>query len=213
MGLKKYFTGKTGVVFWVNLLLAVAVLVAIPTILFNTLDAYTNHGEKSSVPSVIGMNSFEAESVLDEKGFVAVVADSIYRKGAKPGAVLDQVPKAGALIKRGRLIYLTVNLNGEPLVRMPDINVSLREAEVLLKALGFKLTAPKYVEGEYKDLVLEVRQGNRKIRKGEMVSRERALTIYVGAGEEENDSIFFADSLSDFQYDENISESNFDVQL
>ncbi len=215
MGIKKYFTGKSGAIFWINVLLAIVVLVSIPVIIFNTLDAYTNHGEKVSVPSVIGSKYYEAERKLDSEGFVAIVADSTYKKSAKPGTVLEQTPKAGSLIKRGRIVYLTINLNGEPLVKMPDIvgNSSYREAEITLKALGFKLTAPQYVEGADKDQVLKIKQGRRDVHAGEMVSRERAITLYVGAGEIEEDSLYFEDGNEDYDFDSDISESNFDVQL
>ena len=215
MGIKKYFTGKSGAIFWINVLLATAVLICIPVILFNTLDAYTNHGEKVSVPSVEGMKYYEAEEVLDRSGFVAVVADSTYKKSAKPGAVLDQTPKAGNLIKQGRIVYLTINLNGEPLVKMPDLvdNSSYREAEITLKALGFKLTAPTYVEGVEKDRVLKIKQGKRAVRAGEMISKERALTLFIGAGEIEEDSLYFDDGGEEYDIDTDISESNFDLQL
>lgn len=216
MGLKKYFTGKTGAKFWINLILAAAVLVSIPVIIFNTLDSYTNHGEKISVPSVIGMKYFDAETTLDKSGFVAIIADSIYKKSAKPGTVLDQTPNAGNLIKSGRLIYLTINLNGEPLVKLPDIvgNSSYREAQITLKALGFKLTAPQYVEGVDKDQVIKIKQGKRLVHANEMISKERALTLFVGAGEEEEeDSLYFEDGSEDHDTDEDITESNFDVQL
>ncbi len=215
MGIKKYFTGKSGAIFWINVLLAAALLVSIPVILFNTLDAYTHHGERTSVPSVEGLKYYEAEEVLDQNGFVAVIADSTYKKSAKPGAVLDQIPKAGTLIKQGRIVYLTVNLNGEPLVKMPDLvdNSSYREAEITLKALGFKLTSPTLVEGIEKDRVLKIKQGNRAISAGEMVSKERALTLYIGAGELEEDSLYFDDGAEDYDIDTDISESNFDLQL
>lgn len=215
MNIKKYFTGKSGAIFWINVALAIALLVCIPVILFNTLDAYTHHGEKVSVPSVEGMKYYEAEALLDQNGFVAVIADSTYKKSAKPGAVLDQTPKAGSLIKQGRIVYLTVNLNGEPLVKMPDLvdNSSFREAEITLKALGFKLTAPTYVEGVEKDRVLKIKQGKRDVKAGEMISKERALTLFIGAGEIEEDSLYFDDGSEDFEIDTDISESNFDVQL
>lgn len=215
MEIKKYFTGKSGAIFWINVLLATVVLICIPVILFNTLDAYTNHGEKVSVPSVEGMKYYEAEEVLDRSGFVAVIADSTYKKSAKPGAVLDQTPKAGNLIKQGRIVYLTINLNGEPLVKMPDLvdNSSYREAEITLKALGFKLTAPTYVEGVEKDRVLKIKQGKRAVRAGEMISKERALTLFIGAGEIEEDSLYFDDGAEEYDIDTDISESNFDLQL
>ena len=48
MGLKKYFTGKTGFAFWLNVFLAIVVLITVPVLLFNCLDSYTHHGEKLS---------------------------------------------------------------------------------------------------------------------------------------------------------------------
>jgi beta-lactam-binding protein with PASTA domain len=119
------------------------------------------------------------------------------------------------LIKSGRIVYLTVNLKGEPLVKMPDLvgNCSFREAEITLKSLGFKLTAPQYVEGADKDQILRIKQGNRDVHAGESISRERSLTLYVGAGEIEEDSLYFEDGDEDYDIDLDISESNFDDQL
>ncbi len=215
MGLKKYFTGKSGLIFWINVALALGLLFCIPVIAFNTLDSYTNHGEKVSVPSVVGMSFYEASQTLDNSGFYGVITDSVYKKTAKPGAVIEQTPKSGTLIKSGRIVYLTVNLNGEPLVKLPDLvgNSSYREAEIVLKSLGFKLTAPQYVEGADKDQILRIKQGRREVHAGESISRELALTLYVGAGEIEEDSLFFEDGDEDYDIDTDISESNFDVQL
>lgn len=215
MGLKKYFKGKTGLIFWINVVLALGLLFCIPVIAFNTLDSYTNHGEKVSVPSVIGKSFREASQTLEKSGFVAIITDSTYKKSAKPGSVLEQTPKSGTLIKSGRIVYLTVNLKGEPLVKMPDLvgNCSFREAEITLKSLGFKLTAPQYVEGADKDQILRIKQGNRNVHAGESISRERSLTLYVGAGEIEEDSLYFEDGYEDYDIDLDISESNFDDQL
>jgi len=215
MGLKKYFKGKTGLIFWINVVLALGLLFCIPVIAFNTLDSYTNHGEKVSVPSVIGKSFREAAQTLEKSGFAAIITDSTYRKSAKPGSVLEQTPKSGTLIKSGRIVYLTVNLKGEPLVKMPDLvgNCSFREAEITLKSLGFKLTAPQYIEGADKDQILRIKQGKREVHAGESISRERALTLYVGAGEIEEDSLYFEDGDEDYDIDSDISESNFDVQL
>ena len=215
MGIKKYFTGKTGFVFWLNVVLAFLLLLSIPVILFNTLDSYTNHGEKVSVPSTVGMSYYEAEQALENKGFVAIISDSTFKKTAKPGAILDQIPAAGSLIKSGRIVYLTVNMHGEPLVSMPDLvgNSTYREAEITLKALGFKLATTQYVEGADKGQLIKIQQGKRAVHTGEMLSRERALTLYVGAGEEQNDSVYFEDGGEGYDIDSDISESNFDVQL
>lgn len=188
MGIKAFFTGKSGRFFWINILLIIVVVVGVPLIALWALNSYTKHGEKTEVPEVIGKSSYEAESILKNSGLVAIVADSIYSSKAVPGTILEQTPKAGSEVKEGRIVYLTVNLNGEPLMKMPDLvgNSSLREAEAKLKALGFKLAPYKYVENEPKDFVIQIRQGMREVSAGEMISRDRALTLYVGAGEKED---------------------------
>lgn len=215
MGLKKYFKGKTGLIFWINVALAVGLLFCIPLIAFNTLDSYTNHGEKVSVPSVVGKSFHEASQTLKKSGFVAVITDSTYKKSAKPGSVLDQTPKSGTLIKSGRIVYLTVNMKGEPLVKLPDLvgNSSYREAQIILKSMGFKLSEPQYIEGADKDQILKIKQGRRDVHAGEAISREHALTLYIGAGEIEEDSLYFDDAEEEYDIDTDISESNFDEQL
>ena len=46
-----------------------------------------------------------------------------------------------------------------------------------------------------------------------MISRERSLTLFVGAGEIEEDSLYFDDGNGEYDIDTDISESNFDEQL
>ena len=146
---------------------------------------------------------------------MAVITDSTYKKSAKPGSVLDQTPKSGTLIKSGRIVYLTVNMKGEPLVKLPDLvgNSSYREAQIILKSMGFKLSEPQYIEGADKDQILKIKQGRRDVHAGEAISREHALTLYIGAGEIEEDSLYFDDAEEEYDIDTDISESNFDEQL
>ena len=64
MALKTYFTGKTGLKFWANIILMVLVIVAVPVVTFYLLDAFTHHGEKIEVPSVLGKSLNDAEGML-----------------------------------------------------------------------------------------------------------------------------------------------------
>ncbi len=184
MALKSYFTGKSGLVFWLNVLLAIALLVAIPVAVLNALGRYTHHGEKVEVPELDGVPAYEAEQLLNERGLVAVVSDSDYNAQRKPGVVLFQLPKAGSEVKSGRTVYLTINRRGMARVRIPDLvrNTSLRIAEQQLKQLGFRLTATQFVEDEPEDLVIGIKQGLSNVYAGDLISPERALTIVAGAG-------------------------------
>lgn len=205
MALSDYFKGKSGRFFWMNILAIAVVLIGLPLLGLQLLNQYTHHGEKISVPYVIGKSAYDAEAELKDKGLIAVIADSTYSKTAEPGSILDQTPASGSEVKSGRIIYLTVNLNGEPLVELPDLinNSSLREAEAKLRAMGFKLAPCQFVDGFPKDFVIGIKQGIRDLHTGDMISRDRAITIVAGAGE--SDSLEIEDSL----YEDTIADIDF----
>ena len=71
MALKTYFTGTKGLLFWFNVLLALAALVGIPYLAFELLDTYTHHGEKVEVPNVVDMQGYDAQKLLDERNLIA----------------------------------------------------------------------------------------------------------------------------------------------
>ena len=152
------------------------------------------------MPNVVGKSLYDAETMLKDRGLLAMVVDSVYDKRAPKGSVLEQTPNSGFEVKGGRMVYLTVNLNGEPMAQLPDVvgHGSLREAVALLQSLGFKLTAHKPVIGRPKDLVLGVKQGNRDVHAGETIPRDRALTLVIGGGE--IDSTMYDDE-EDLDYD------------
>lgn len=182
--MKQYFTGKKGIFFWANVILAILVLIAIPVGILYALGVYTHHGEKVEVPDVVGMPAYTAEEMLDDSRLIAIVSDSDYVESFPPGSVLSQIPKSGSEVKSGRIVYLTINRRGKAPVRMPDLirNVTVRVAEGQLKQLGFHLAPAQYVDGEPEDLVIGIKQGIHNVYGGDMVSVDRALTLIVGAG-------------------------------
>ena len=185
MSIKAYFCGKSGLWFWGNIVMMFVVLVGAIFAVFSLLGEFTHNGEKIEVPRVVGSSMEMAERTLENARLRYAVADSMYNPKIPGGAVIEQTPRAGSFVKSGRIIYLTVNMMGEPMVKFPDIvgNSSLREAEAQLRVLGFSLTPPDRIDNQPRDFVIGVRQGLRNLNAGEMVSRERALTILVGAGE------------------------------
>ena len=182
MNIKKYFTGKSGLIFWGNLLLALGLVVGIPYFVFISLGACTHHGEKIEVPDVTLKPKGSAIEMLEKAELVPILSDSTYDKQYAPGTILAQFPKAGNEVKSGRQIYLTVNMHGYPPVELPDLarNSTERLATIRLKQLGFTLTAPKYIEGETAGYVIYIKQGNHTLSAGEKVHKEKPLTLYVG---------------------------------
>jgi hypothetical protein len=190
ISLKDFFSFKNNKVFWVNLIAMPIVVICIIFGVLHWLDVYTHHGESIIVPNVNGLPLEEAEKELGKKKLTQEVVDSNYVKGLPAGAVLEQKPVAGAKVKIGRTIYLTINTGEVPKVAIPDIidNSSYRQAEARLRAMGFKLTEPEYIEGE-KDWIYGVKYNGKELTSGEKIPREAVLTLCVGDDELKGDSI------------------------
>lgn len=183
--------------FWINVLLMFILLVGFPVLGLQFLGSYTHHGEKVEVIDVVGQNVYEAEIALSSLGLETVVADSTYQRNMPAGVIIRQVPKAGNEIKSGRIVYLTKNLDHEPLVVLPDLvgNCSRREAEAQLRSLGFRLTEDEEVEDEPKGLVVGIKQNGRRFTAEQRISKGLPLTLCVGAGYDD-DTIYVDNSVA-----------------
>ena len=150
------------------------------------------HGEAVVVPNVKGKLYNEAEFSITKQKLKVVVIDSSFVKGIKPNTILEQNPDGGMKVKEGRIVYLTINTDKEPMITIPDIvdNSSYRQAEAKLRSLGFKLTAPEMIAGE-RDWVYGLKFMNRNISAGEKIPSESTLTLQVGNGSStaEGDSV------------------------
>lgn len=173
---------------WFNLLGMVLVigLVCIGTIWW--MRDYTHHGEGITVPNIKGKLVSDVMTELTNLQLEGVVIDSTYDKRLAPGIVLEQTPRAGAYVKAGRQIYITINTKTEPTLLIPNIidNCSVREAEAKLQALGFIVGPCQYIEGQ-KDWVLGVKCRGREVYTGDRVPLTAPITLVVGNSEIEVD--------------------------
>lgn len=183
MTIKEFFSFKKNTYFWGNILAMVVVVFAVGFGVLKAIDNYTRHGEAIVVPDVKGMNISDAEMAFERSGLQCVISDSTYIKEETPGCVLEYRPACGQKVKKGRLIYLTINTKSTPLLMVPDVadNSSLRQAEARLLAAGFKLTPNDTIPGE-KDWVYGVKYNERLLTTGEKVPMGSTLTIMVGDG-------------------------------
>ena len=133
------------------ILLLVAVLLVGGT--FWWLDHYTRHGESVEVPDIVDLFYDDADILLAEHEMYATIVDSMYIDDRSRGVVLDQVPRAGSSVKRGRTIYLTVNAFSPRRIPIPKLDdLSYRQAQEVLKSFGFPKPYIVYEDSEYKDL-------------------------------------------------------------
>ena len=175
---------KRGIFFiLINIMAMVIVALLLVLVTFKWMKSYTLHGQYITVPDVTGMYEEEARQTLYKAGLNYEISDYKFDKMMVEGGVIEQKPKPGAFVKQDRKIYLTLNSGKEPLKAVPDLadNSSLRAAESKLKAAGFKLTEPEYVDGDL-DWVYEIRYLGEEINAGTEIPEGSTLTIVAGNG-------------------------------
>lgn len=183
MTFKEFWNGMKSGYLSKNLIAMVVVVILLLVSTWVGLYFYTRHGESISVPNLEGKQVNDAQYILNRADLQLVVSDSGYNKKMPPGCVLSQYPAAGSHVKEGRVIYVVINATSSPTIPLPDIadNSSLREAEVKLKIMGFKLGTVEYVDGE-KDWVYSVKAGGKNVFAGDRISINIPIILVVGNG-------------------------------
>lgn len=144
----------------------------------------TNHGETITVPDVVGMTPSELTEFLDRRNLrFEVTADSSYSAEFEPLAVLRQVPKPNTKVKENRKIYVTLNAESPPLVRMPRVeDLSLRSAQMVLKSYDLKLGKTRFVPDDFFGVILEAKMDGRAVLEGEHIEKGSIIDLVAGDG-------------------------------
>jgi len=174
---------------WQKLLIAI-VLVVLFLLFVNWLLKYiTNHGETLPVPKVIGLTYDEAVRVLEDKELRCIAYDSVYVPKAKPNEIIDQNPSDSSLVKRNRMIYLTINALAVPRVNVPDVReMSLREATSELQRAGLRVGKITTRPDITTNFVLDQRYEGKYVKPGTELDKGTAIDLVVSKGEEEGDN-------------------------
>lgn len=182
MKIKEFVKTKFGFIL-ANLVGVVVVTLIALCILFGWLRHYTQHGVEVEVPAITGMLQFEAQQVLKEQNLMLVVVDSTYSNNVPLGTIVEQTPPAGSHAKKDRSVYVMINSFCLRQVEMPDLHdISYRQAQSTLRALGLQIGQTYYEPSEYKDIVLEVRLGDKALEPGDKVSEGSVVSMVVGRG-------------------------------
>lgn len=161
---------------------AVAVIIGLG-ILFVCLRHYTQHGIEVEVPVITGMQIIEAEEVLEAQNLKLVIVDSTFSNNVPLGTIVEQTPLAGSHAKKDRSVYVMINSSFRRQVEMPDLHdISYRQAQSTLRALGLQVGTTVYEPSEYKDIVLEVRCDGQSLEPGDKLEEGSKVTMIVGRG-------------------------------
>ena len=170
-----------------HLILALIITVLLIILIVMSLNRYTRHGQEIPMPDFVGANAGELIQNGTNSDFIIVVSDYIYDKKMPEGTVLKQNPQANEKVKKGRKVYLTVASSEPPKVKMPELqDVSLRQAEIMLQALGLQIGGVIYKPSPFENAVLEQLYNGRSIASGTEVSVGDKITLVVGRNIIEN---------------------------
>ena len=161
-------------------IIVVALVLLWAVLLF--LDYWTMHGQTSVVPEIKQKSYNEARALLAANGLNIEISDSIYDRNIAPGTVVESWPKAGAVVKGDRQVYVTVTAFSpkQVTISMPLTgNVSSRQAMSYLRGNGIP------------DLVMGAKYGDTPLSVGSVIPVTSTVTLEVGNGPapEETDSI------------------------
>ncbi|MDE6402698.1 MAG: PASTA domain-containing protein [Muribaculaceae bacterium] len=146
------------------------------------LDSWTRHGDEATVPPLKGTSIELAVMTLENDGFEWEIMDSVYETVREPGTVVEQTPCAGARVKPGRKVYLTIVAFSPKMVTVPDfMNISMRQGRSMFEGLGIEVSVVT-VPSEYKDLVLGAKSGGVPLRPGQRIPVSSKVVLEVGGG-------------------------------
>lgn len=162
------------------------ILIFLATIVFLLLgllfaNLWTRHGATATVPAVKGMLYDQAVNVLDAADLTAVVSDSIYDDSQPGGTVVEIWPKAGAVVKADREVYLTI-VSYSPrmvIIDIPLTDISVKQAENYLASHGITSVRVEYQPGEFDNNVIAAKVGNEYVTLGSRIPANATVVLTV----------------------------------
>ena len=171
-------------VFFKNIFYISCLTILLVFIVFLGLGFVTQHNKYVKVPELFGLNISKAIETAKNKSLNIKILDSAkFDPNYPPLTVLEQFPNHNKEVKKGRKIYLTLNPVGYKKMKVPNvIQITLRNAETLLNAVGFEVGELIYKDNIGKDMVLEIRHEGKKIEPGHALQQRKKIDLVLGNG-------------------------------
>jgi eukaryotic-like serine/threonine-protein kinase len=147
------------------------------------LKFFTNHNEYHNVPDVKGMPLAEGIRKLEQNNMGYILTDSLFDPLIEPGTIIDQSPKVGGQVKANRKIYITINSFNPPSVKLPPlVDMSKRQAILILESYGLKAGKEIYQPDIAKDAVLSMRIRGKDVTEGILIPKGTTVDLVLGDG-------------------------------
>lgn len=181
--LKKILAFFKTKLFLYNFIAAVVIFIVIYFLLVFYLNTYTHHAVSVTVPTLVGMQADEAISLIEDNDFKYKITDTVYDNKHDKGAIVEQNPKVGSLVKPGRRIYLIVNSKQDELISMPQLTgYTMRQVQSTLDNYGLKVGKLKYVPDIATNVVIRQLHKGEEIMPGEKIKKGSQIDLILGLG-------------------------------
>ena len=166
-----------------NIVIAILITALVVILLFSWLRINTRHGEAFSVPDLTGFTIAELDQILESKKLRWEIFDSVYSNEYERGTVVEQHPRPGFKVKKGRKIYLTMNAMNPENIMMPDlVNLTIRQAQSRLESYGLKIGKITYEPDLGINVVLAQKYQGKPIAEGDTIIKGSFIDLILGRG-------------------------------
>jgi len=183
--IKKFFNGDSILDLVKHFVIIGIIGILLIFLLFNAYMPFvTSHGESITVPDIIGLGYDDLDEFLTDRSLrFEVNEDSGYSVQYPPFAVLKQYPEAGQKVKENRKIFITLNAQNPPDVKMPKLkDGSLKNAEIVLENYGLIRGDIIYEPDPMRNAVLDMLYDEESIEEGTPLPKGSIIDLVVGDG-------------------------------
>ena len=173
-----------------NLIGAVVFVIVLLVLASIGLRVITRHGKTVTAPDFTSLSVKDAQTLAAQSEVKVKVVDSVFVRRLPGGVIYRQQPKAGAIVKKGRSIFLTINSVVPRKVVMPNLyGYSITEARTELKNRGLSLGNLRYVKDIATNTVLGQYCEGKEVKAGDLVVSGSAIDLKVGVNREEDQTV------------------------
>lgn len=181
MNFLKFLISKTLLVQFILAFLATLLFVYL-TLSF--LKYFTLHDKHQIVPDLKGISLINLPQITVDKNLRYEIIDSSkFTPNLPPLSVIEHQPSSGQMVKKNRMIYVTLNPSSYRRISVPDVvQITRRNAEVTLLSVGFSIGEISYRDNIGKNMVLEMRYRGEPLEAGKLLQKTAAIDLVLGNG-------------------------------
>lgn len=166
-----------------NIVLAVCGIIVFVYLVSVALNLFTRHGQRYSVPELLGKTVEEVAPLIEDADLELVVIDSLFVPGVAPGTIIDQSPEPTSSVKSGRKVFLVINSISPRSEVIPYVTgYSLRQAKNILEGKGFEIKRLVYKPDMANNNVIGESYNGKEIVRGSTLKATlgEGITLIVG---------------------------------